>query len=230
MQRCRCPSVGVRRAQGAWDKPRGSEAHQSCPVHERRGSLLAQSIIISSEEEKKHLTLKKTLPSQPQCSGQRLTHLTSSPSWPRKLGRVRSGNAVAQLPSLLAARRGAGAACAAPGLGEGGFLLKCGVCCRACAPGAMLSGACTAMPALGVMLQPWQQSILRSDRRHVEHPRRAPGAAPWLGTGMRAAGPSSHRRGRERSPSARVMLGGGGSFALFTLQLWLWLEFVKGSG
>lgn len=31
-------------------------------------------------------------------------------------------------------------------------------------------------------------------------------------------------------PQHPARRSGGGGFALFTLQLWLWLEFVKGSG
>lgn len=74
----------------------------------------------------------------------------------------------------------------------------------------------------------------------AEHPRfgqavcgsilsKHPGAGLRLGSGPRAAGLSSRRQGQESSPRAQARLGGGG-FALFTLQLWLWLEFVKGSG
>lgn len=110
-------------SEGLGDKPRGLEA-QRCIGWEGWDPLLAQRVIVSSEEERKHLTLKETLPSRPRRSGQLLTHLISSPSWPRKLGRARSGNAVAQLPSFLAARRGAGAVRAAPGLGEDGALLN----------------------------------------------------------------------------------------------------------
>lgn len=101
-----------------------AQRHNSPALSGRQDPLTAQSVIVSSEEERKHLTLKETLPSRPQRSGQLLTHITSSPPWPRKLGRVRSGHAAAQLPSLLAARRGAEAMCAAPGLGKDAALLN----------------------------------------------------------------------------------------------------------
>lgn len=81
---CRCPTVGVGRAQRAWNKRQGLEMYQSCSAWERRDPLLTQSIAVSGEEERKHLTLKGTLPSRPQHSGQLLTHLASSPPWPEE--------------------------------------------------------------------------------------------------------------------------------------------------
>lgn len=93
------------------------------------------------------------------------------------------------------------------------------------------------MPALGVTPQPWEQSILASAGGRREHPQPAPRGSPAAGgrdEGCGAVQPpvglSSRRWGWELSPSAWARLGSGGGFALFTLQLWLWLEFVKGSG
>lgn len=94
------------------------KAQRHTGVCGRQDPLLAQSIIVFNEEERKHLTSKEALPFRPQRSGQLLTHLTSSP-WPRRLGSMWSDNAVAQLPSLLT-----GAVRAAPGLGEDGALLN----------------------------------------------------------------------------------------------------------
>lgn len=67
-------------------------------------------------------------------------------------------------------------------------------------------------------------------------PHRSPAvfAAPQRGRG-RVCCPGAGQGGGSAalgvcSPCAQARLGGGSGFALFTLRLWLWLEFVKGSG
>lgn len=187
-------TVGVR---GPWDKA-AAQGHGS--ISRGRWDLwLAPSIvvIISSKEERKHLTWRKHYPPTPALrpAVESFNTVPSSKGLRKPVVRQRCAPA--------ASCRGAGAA-VLPGWAR----------TRTCQAVLSCADLCSGVP-----------------QQHCNHQGNASGVTPQsipilglgLGWGCRATLPALQ-------PQHTARLGGSGGFALFTLQLWLWLEFVKGSG